>query len=155
VRDLRAASVPRRRSKTIPQRGIATGAKLPASAQAGIFEQITQVEVIEKDAFRIAVTTTQFAATSLNLLITFDTNDQISVFFVQPVPVEWSPPHYADTGKFTERDLVIGQGDWSFPATLTLPNNADLALPADITLHGLLLTCSLPTRCSKKAWRIL
>ncbi|MEU8955060.1 hypothetical protein AB0C93_12235 [Streptomyces sp. NPDC048518] len=34
---------------------------------------------------------------------------------------EWRPPHYADGDRFTERDILLGDGPLEVPGTLTLP----------------------------------
>ncbi|MEE1770210.1 alpha/beta fold hydrolase [Streptomyces sp. JV185] len=48
---------------------------------------------------------------------------------------EWQPPHYADTGRFTERDVVLGTGPLAVPGTLSLPVGPG-PWPAVVLLSG-------------------
>ncbi|MFJ7199903.1 MULTISPECIES: alpha/beta fold hydrolase [unclassified Streptomyces] len=48
---------------------------------------------------------------------------------------EWQPPHYADTGRFTERDVMLGTGPLAVPGTLSLPVGPG-PWPAVVLLSG-------------------
>lgn len=49
--------------------------------------------------------------------------------------VEWQPPHYADTDRFTERDVLVGAGPLAVPGTLSLPAGRG-PWPAVVLLSG-------------------
>ncbi|MHB9756537.1 alpha/beta hydrolase [Streptomyces sp. BYX5S] len=48
---------------------------------------------------------------------------------------EWQPPHYADTDRFTERDVLLGTGPLAVPGTLSLPTGSG-PWPAVVLLSG-------------------
>ncbi|MFH8385848.1 alpha/beta hydrolase family protein [Kitasatospora sp. NPDC018058] len=48
---------------------------------------------------------------------------------------EWQPPHYADPGRFTERDVLLGTGSLAVPGTLSLPVGPG-PWPAVVLLSG-------------------
>ncbi|MER5802996.1 alpha/beta hydrolase [Streptomyces mirabilis] len=48
---------------------------------------------------------------------------------------EWHPPHYADTARFTERDIMLGTGPLAVPGTLSLPVGPG-PWPAVVLLSG-------------------
>ncbi|MFC8720007.1 alpha/beta hydrolase family protein [Kitasatospora sp. NPDC057198] len=47
----------------------------------------------------------------------------------------WSPPHYVDADRFTEREILLGTGPLAVPGTLTLPVGAG-PWPAAVLLGG-------------------
>ncbi|MFF2520274.1 alpha/beta hydrolase family protein [Streptomyces sp. NPDC058086] len=49
--------------------------------------------------------------------------------------VERQPPHFADTGRFTERDVILGTGPLAVPGTLSLPVGPG-PWPAVVLLSG-------------------
>lgn len=48
---------------------------------------------------------------------------------------EWRPPHYVDGDRFTERDVLLGDGPLAVPGTLTLPAGCG-PWPAVVLLGG-------------------
>ncbi|MGW1186862.1 alpha/beta hydrolase family protein [Streptomyces sp. NPDC002559] len=48
---------------------------------------------------------------------------------------EWQPPHYAETDRFTERDVLLGTGPLAVPGTLSLPVGPG-PWPAAVLLGG-------------------
>lgn len=47
----------------------------------------------------------------------------------------YPPPNYADLDSFTESECTIGEGNWSLPATLTLPKGKG-PFPGVVLVHG-------------------
>lgn len=52
-------------------------------------------------------------------------------------PASYSPPDYADTAAFTEREVTLGDGDCSLGGTLSVPTGAsDDPVPGVVLVHG-------------------
>lgn len=81
----------------------------------------------------------QFEKGSLNIRVVFDKEKRIAGLFFIPAEAqaqyEFEAPDYADTNSFTEKQVVVGKGEWTLPATLSLPNG-DGPFPAVVLVHG-------------------
>jgi dienelactone hydrolase len=81
----------------------------------------------------------QFERGSLNIRIVFDKEKRIAGLFFIPaeaqVEYEFEAPQYADTNVFTEKQLTVGKGEWTLPATLSLPRG-DGPFTAVVLVHG-------------------
>ncbi len=49
--------------------------------------------------------------------------------------LKWSPPPYANTAAFHNRDVTIGSDEWKLPGTLSIPNGSG-PFPAVVLVHG-------------------
>ncbi|MFZ5979793.1 MAG: DUF3887 domain-containing protein [Candidatus Zixiibacteriota bacterium] len=99
----------------------------PGGTQADKYEQ-----------YDIIFVTMCFEKMKLDAKLVFNQARQISgLFFVPTPPTEpYKPPAYADTGAFTETDIVINEGsDWALPGTLTVPVGEG-QFPAVVLVHG-------------------
>lgn len=105
---------------------------------AGPFKAITDVRNEVRGTSRIAVVVCSFERFPLQAELAFDAAGLVSGFNMRPsVPASppASPPPYADATRFTEREVVIGSGEWTLPGTLSLPSGAS-KVPALILVHG-------------------
>jgi uncharacterized protein len=85
----------------------------------------------------IVLVTCEFGTTALDVRIVFDKDARIGGFQVVPVrpPTVDRPPDYAPRDRFEESSLVVGEGEWALPATLTRPKG-DGPFPALVLVHG-------------------
>lgn len=69
------------------------------------------------------------------LRIVFDRDEKVAGLFVRPPdPPAWSPPEYAKTDAFEEREVRVGTSP-ALPGTLTVPRGAG-EFPAIVLVHG-------------------
>lgn len=113
---------------SLPQQaGAAKGRGEPALATHGVF--------------RIVTIPLHYEQTTLNAIITLDTQDRVAGLLLQPAqaaPPPVAPP--ADDAAFRERDFSVGEGEHALPGTLAMPmasNRASAKLvPAVVLVHG-------------------
>lgn len=60
---------------------------------------------------------------------------RISGLNVAAVPPPSPPPSYANAAAFTEREIIVGEGEWALPGTLSVPNGAG-PFAAVVLVHG-------------------
>ena len=75
---------------------------------------------------------------SLNFLVSWNAKGEIQGTFFRPrtpEDVAWTPPAYANTGAFSERDITVGDDRWKLPGTLAIPNGKG-PFPAVVLVHG-------------------
>jgi len=103
----------------------------------GAFKAITGTRLVEQQGFRVALITCQFEKAALDMSIAFDSNGRVAgLYFVPPRPaVDWSAPPYAAPGRFQERNVTIGTGEWQLPGVLSLPIGTG-PFPAVVLVHG-------------------
>jgi alpha-beta hydrolase superfamily lysophospholipase len=109
-------------------------------SQAGRFQKQLRSRTEKYGAYQIVFLTCQFEKTPLDVKVVFNTQGQVAGLFFVPskpaVEVE-TPPPYADTNRFRERQVRFGSGDWVLPGTLTLPlASPGKRVPAVVLVHG-------------------
>ena len=107
-------------------------------AQAGAFQKITGTTRSDAQGYRIVLVTCQFASTSLNVRVVFDSTDRISGLFfvpVQPPAPPWSPALSVKQDSFEERDVTVGADPWALPGKLSMPKGAG-PFAAVVLVHG-------------------
>ncbi len=81
----------------------------------------------------------EFERGSLNIRVVFDKEKRIAGLFFIPAEAQaeykFEAPAYADTNAFTEKQVVVGKGEWALPATLSLPKG-DGPFTAVVLVHG-------------------
>ena len=76
-----------------------------------------------------------------NFIFTFDDQGKIVGFRLasseKPATetAKYETPKYADTNLFTETEVTVGAGEWTLPATLTMPKGKT-NVPAILLVHG-------------------
>ncbi len=85
----------------------------------------------------IVIVTCLFERGLIDVRIAFDGERRIAgLYFVAGQgAAEFKPPPYADTGRFTERDVTVGAGEWALPGTLSVPRVGE-SHPAIVIVHG-------------------
>ena len=104
----------------------------------GAFESVTQVKVAPFQGMQVSTVSCAFAKGTADLTVTFDPAGDIAGFriiSVKPKTVPWETPPYADSKKFSERQLTLGSAPWELPATLTMPTGTG-PFPAVVLVHG-------------------
>lgn len=83
----------------------------------------------------------EFEKGSIAISTAFDKNGKIQGFFFEDSqasgdePLEYKTPKYADIDSFTETETTVGAGEWTLPATLTMPKGKT-NVPAIVLVHG-------------------
>lgn len=77
------------------------------------------------------------AAGALEMTVRFDTYGKVDDLYVPISPANngYTKPSYDDPSKYTERDVVIGEGLLALPGTLTLPAGKG-PFPVVVLVHG-------------------
>jgi dienelactone hydrolase len=105
---------------------------------AGPFKSITDIRTEARGPSRITVVVCSFERFPLQAEFAFDAAGLVAAFNMRPaVPTAppSPPPAYADATRFSEREVVIGSGEWTLPGTLAVPTGA-ANVPALILVHG-------------------
>lgn len=128
---------------------------IPTDKLKGIWEQLlSQVGSYQSElsrvqetseGYEVIIVTVKYEKSPLKIRMVFNADNRISGLFFQPaedVAVETPPyeaPSYAVTGRFEEREVMIGSGDWALPGTLTLPAGEQVngqEWPLVVLVHG-------------------
>ena len=105
------------------------------NAQFGNFKKQTGTRKEKTGQFEIVYVTSEFEKESIDFKLVFNQAGQITGLFIVPPHAPPAPPAYANPGLFTEKQVMIGAGDWVLPGTLSLPNGKG-AFPAVVLVHG-------------------
>lgn len=88
----------------------------------------------------VAVIRVKFPAATIDWRFTVNPDGKIAGLFFQPGEQggadEWQRPAYSRPDAFRERNLTVGDGSWSLPATLTFPNSSGGAVAGVVLVHG-------------------
>ena len=106
--------------------------------QVGAFQSETNKEIEEMGQAQIVVLTAQFERALLDVRMTFNQDKRIiGLFFVPATGSEasYEPPSYGQPANFTETEVIVGEGEWKLPGTLTIPAG-DGPFPAVVLVHG-------------------
>jgi uncharacterized protein len=106
--------------------------------QAGPFQKQVSARTEKVPGYDVVLVTCQFEKTKLDTKVVFDSKGKVAgLFFVPSTPPKeaLAPPPYAQTNAFREQELKVGAGQWSLPATLTLPQGPG-PWPAVVLVHG-------------------
>jgi dienelactone hydrolase len=91
--------------------------------QVGRFREQTRVRKEQVQQYEAVFVTCVFERAELDAKVVIDQSGQIAGLFFVPSREAYAfdPPPYAESGSFAETEITIGEGEWSLPATLTLP----------------------------------
>jgi len=105
--------------------------------QLGPFEGVTRFVHQPGDRFYTILAVSKFKNAEVALRLVFDQEQKIAgMQVVEAPPLAFTPsPLYADTTRFTERDILIDCGDIKLPGKLTMPRAA-LPVPVVVLVHG-------------------
>lgn len=113
--------------------------------ELGEFQQIKDITSQTLEGREVFIIICQFAKDSLRVRIVVDSggnslpegNRQIAGFQILPnqIAQAFTPPSYADSSKFQEKEIQIGTGANSLPGTLTIPRGEG-TFPVVVLVHG-------------------
>lgn len=111
------------------------------AAQAGAYRRRGAARVEDARGHTVAVVPAEFDQATLDVRVTLDGAGRVAGLFFAPhvdaaaAAKADAPAAYADSSRFSERDVTVGEGEWALPATLTLPRGV-AAAPAVVLVHG-------------------
>jgi uncharacterized protein len=124
-------------SRALPAQALGIFGQQVAAAYGQPLERQT-AEIREDGVHTNAVFVYKTKAGALQFTIRFDKSGAIDDFNlgpVSPVPTAaYQKPAY-DNGQYTEQEVVIGDGDFALPGTLTVPEG-DGPFPVVVLVHG-------------------
>lgn len=104
--------------------------------QVGAFKQVVKARTEKRGAYTIVFVTSEFQNATLDIKVAFDQSKGIAgLFFAPATNVDYAPPPYIKTESFREKEITVGAGEWTLPATLTTPVGAG-PFPAVVLVHG-------------------
>jgi len=75
-----------------------------------------------------------FATQNINFTLAITPEDKVAVFLQRPGESAWQRPSYVKPDAFKERPVVIGDGEWKLPGTLSVPAGSG-PFPAVVLVH--------------------
>lgn len=109
-------------------------------AQGGRWQQIANTRFAEESGYRVVYVTAAFENGSIDIKVVFDDEAKVAGLWLgafQPAlaSTEYTAPLYAREDSFTEQEVVVGEGQWALPGTLTMPKGEG-PFPAVVLVHG-------------------
>ncbi len=103
----------------------------------GVFKRQTAARRDQFAGYEVTYVTCEFDKITLDARVVFDKEKKIAGFQFVPSlpPAKYEPPEYADTSRFEERDVSVGDGEWKLPGTLAMPKGEG-PFPALVLVHG-------------------
>ena len=108
------------------------------TTQVGALKSCGTTHVQEMANMHVTVTLCEFDHARLDAQITFDRQGKIAGLLFRPPTAPaapYSPPAYAAPASYTESEVTVGSGEWTLPASLTMPVGAG-PFPALVLVHG-------------------
>ncbi len=103
-------------------------------AQAGVANGRGEPQIERGSDTTLVSIPLHHAGAELIAKVAVNTQGKVSGFVIQPAPPPAAAAPAADAG-FSERGLMVGEGDGALPATLALPDGAG-PFPAVVLVHG-------------------
>jgi dienelactone hydrolase len=107
--------------------------------QAGTWLNIAATAFAEEEGYRLVYVANLFERGRMDIKVVFDNQGQVAGLWAGALePIEYVAPAYANLDLFEEREVVVGEGKWAFPGTLTVPKgmSGDAPVPAVVLVHG-------------------
>jgi len=106
-------------------------------SQVGEFRSIESEKREENQGYQIVHVICAFDKMKMDVRLVFDARQRVAGMrsTAAAAKAAWTPPAYAKTESFHERDVTVGAAPWQLPGTLTLPNGAG-PFPAVVLVHG-------------------
>lgn len=102
--------------------------------KAGRLKTIHEVELHPASGAWASLATAELERESIVVKVVYDARNEIVGLFFEPLPAAWSPPPYASSRAFTEREVMVGTAP-ALPGTLTVPSGAG-PFAAVVLVHG-------------------
>jgi dienelactone hydrolase len=106
-------------------------------AGAGAFKGRLRSNAVKDQGLDIVVVTCAFEKAAIDVKVVFNKKGEIAGLWFSPSepPATYQSPAYAAADSFSEQDVVVGEGEWALPGTLTLPKGGG-RFPAVVLVHG-------------------
>jgi uncharacterized protein len=112
----------------------------PQMRSLGAVEQTGEPVIQPAGSLMVAVINVKFSSAAIDWRFSVDRQGKIAGLFFQAADASHSPawqhPSYSRPDSFREREVTVGDGAWKLPGTLTLPGNANRAVPGVVLVHG-------------------
>jgi dienelactone hydrolase len=106
-------------------------------AQAGPFQEIAGVRTQPAGGLTAVFVTCKFRNAYLDAKVVFNPDGKIGGLWFQPgaPPGADALPDYVVKEAFSETEVVVGEGEWALPATVSMPKG-DSPFPGLVLVHG-------------------
>jgi len=125
--------------------GTQMAAAVPADKLKAVWESLPTLagkpgsrgdsEVSAKDGMTIVKVPLHYEKAELMATFAIDGEGKVAGFVVQPAQTAVPAPAVAADAPFTERDMMVGEGERALPGTLAMPNGEG-PFPAVVLVHG-------------------
>jgi dienelactone hydrolase len=107
------------------------------TGQAGPFQRVTSTSVVPRGVLSVVVVTCAFERASFDVQVTINPANLVGGLAIRPAAqaVTYATPAYANPAAYRESEVTVGTGQWTLPATLTMPA-ASVPVPAVVLVHG-------------------
>jgi dienelactone hydrolase len=103
--------------------------------QYGKLTRLDRSGVSTRDTVTIVELIAGFAAQPMGVRVALTPHLKVTGFFIHPLETAYQAPAYADTSKFSEREIQVGTDPWRLPGTLTVPKGPG-PFPVVVLVHG-------------------
>src|SRR5689334_3190311 len=103
--------------------------------QYGTLGRLDRGGVTTRDTLTLVELIAGFASQPMGVRVVLTPHLKVTGFFIHPLESPYQPPAYADTARFTERDIQVGEAPWILPGTLTVPKGPG-PFPVVVLVHG-------------------
>jgi uncharacterized protein len=105
------------------------------TVQTGSLKNMPTVKIQKYQVYDIVTVTCQCERKTFDTRVVFDARGRIAGLFFAESAAEYKPPLYVDRKLFTEKEVMVGSGEWSLHGTLSVPVG-DGSFPAIVLVHG-------------------
>ena len=112
--------------------------KQQVTSSHGTITKIVRTRVTNDSGISVVYVTCNFSKiNALDVKISFNSEKKVTSLLIVPIQEEsqYSPPQYVNLSLFTEEEVNIGSGQWTLPATITIPKGIG-PFPAVVLVHG-------------------
>jgi uncharacterized protein len=106
--------------------------------QAGAFESVTGTQTIRVQGLEVVKLACKFTNAALDATVAFDPDGKLAGLNFRPhqeTLAPWNAPAYAKPDSFSEQPLIVVNGKFELPGTLTMPKGEG-PFPAVVLLQG-------------------
>lgn len=99
---------------------------------------VVRSRVANESGYDVVYVTCSFSKVPiLDIKIMFNAQQRVVGLLVVPTQEQtnYTPPSYVNLSAFTETNATVGSGEWTLPATLTIPKGTG-PFPAVVLVHG-------------------
>ena len=106
-------------------------------AKLGPYKKWTDIRKEKYGNYDFVFVTLEFEKSPIDFKIVFNRSREIAGHWIVSTQSKskYLPPDYSRLNRFTETEVVIGEGEWKLPGTLSIPKGEGL-FPAVILIHG-------------------